>query len=338
MRKFLAITTAFAAAFILVSCSSANALTGKSWQLTAITEKVPAFQGVVPPADQARYTITFNTDLSFTALADCNNLGGTYTTSGSNMTITLGPSTLVACPEGSMGDLYAHALSRATSYTTANDQLTITLNDGGTLVFAAAPTASPAATSSAGPATTPKSSPTSKPTPKPSAPAASPTPTASPTAKATAQPSSAASAKPSAAATATPTAAPSKAPTPAPSAGTGLVGPLWQLTTITEKVPAFQGVVPEADQTKYTVTFGSDGTFQAQADCNQVSGTYTTTSAGGLTIELGQSTLIACPAGSLSDLYVLGLGNAASYAIANGQLTITLGDQGTLVYKQGSAS
>ena len=34
----------------------------------------------------------------------------------------------------------------------------------------------------------------------------------------------------------------------------------------------------------------------------------------------------------MSDLYILGLGNAASYAVANGTLTITLQDQGTLVY------
>jgi hypothetical protein len=42
---------------------------------------------------------------------------------------------------------------------------------------------------------------------------------------------------------------------------------------------------------------------------------------------------VACGEGSFADLYVLGLSNAASYAIANDQLTITLTDQGTLVFK-----
>lgn len=91
--------------------------------------------------------------------------------------------------------------------------------------------------------------------------------------------------------------------------------------------------MPEADQANYTIEFKSDGTYQAKADCNTLSGTYTTTSSGGLTIEPGPMTLMACPEGSMSDQYVAALGKAASYAIANDQLTITLTDEGTLVYK-----
>ena len=117
------------------------------------------------------------------------------------------------------------------------------------------------------------------------------------------------------------------------SSGSSLTGKTWQLTAITEKVPAFQGVVPEAQQANYTVEFKTDLSLGAKADCNQVSGTYTTTSSGGLTITLGASTMAACPEGSLSSQYILGLGNAASYAIASSQLTITLKDGGTLVYK-----
>ena len=117
------------------------------------------------------------------------------------------------------------------------------------------------------------------------------------------------------------------------SSGSGLTGKTWQLTALTEMTPAFQGVVPAADQDKYTIEFKSDGSFQAKADCNQVSGQYVTTSTGGMTITLGPSTLVACPEGSMGDQYVAGLGNAASYAIANANLTITLKDGGTLVYK-----
>jgi heat shock protein HslJ len=115
--------------------------------------------------------------------------------------------------------------------------------------------------------------------------------------------------------------------------GAALTGKTWQLTAITELVPAFQGVVPAADQPNYTIEFKSDGTFNAKADCNTTSGTYTTTSSGGLTIAPGPTTLVACPEGSLSPQYITALGNSASYAVANSQLTITLEDGGTLVYK-----
>ena len=117
------------------------------------------------------------------------------------------------------------------------------------------------------------------------------------------------------------------------SSSSSLTGKTWQLTAITERVPAFQGVVPEAQQANYTIEFKSDLSLSAKADCNMVSGTYVTTSAGGLTITLGAATTAACPPGSLSDQYILGLGNAASYAIASNLLTITLKDSGTLVFK-----
>jgi heat shock protein HslJ len=117
------------------------------------------------------------------------------------------------------------------------------------------------------------------------------------------------------------------------SGGSNLTGKTWQLTAITETTPAFQGIVPAADQANYTIEFKSDGTFSAKADCNTTSGTYTRTSSGGLTIVPGPTTLVACPEGSLSPQYLAALANAASYAVANSQLTITLKDGGTLVYK-----
>jgi hypothetical protein len=45
---------------------------------------------------------------------------------------------------------------------------------------------------------------------------------------------------------------------------------------------------------------------------------------------------VACPDGSYSDLYILGLGNAKSYVVASGRLTITLDDGGTLAYAKPS--
>ena len=112
-----------------------------------------------------------------------------------------------------------------------------------------------------------------------------------------------------------------------------LTGKTWQLTALTHRVANGLGVVPEADQANYTIEFKSDGNYQAKADCNQTSGTYTTTSDGGLTIEPGPTTLVACPEGSLSDEYIQGLTNASGYVIVDGQLTIKLKDGWTLVFK-----
>ena len=75
---------AFAATVLLAACGGGDAddLIGKNWQLVAITDKVPAFQGVVPPADQAKFTITFNENKTFNSTVDCNKLAGTYKTTG----------------------------------------------------------------------------------------------------------------------------------------------------------------------------------------------------------------------------------------------------------------
>ncbi|MFI5293334.1 MAG: META domain-containing protein, partial [Candidatus Limnocylindrales bacterium] len=112
-----------------------------------------------------------------------------------------------------------------------------------------------------------------------------------------------------------------------------LVGKTWLLTSITIQNPAFDGDVPADQQDRYTMTFAADGTFSAQADCNQVLGSWTATSSGGLTLSLGPSTTVECADGSLSDIYIIALGQATSYAIASSQLTITLERGGSLVYR-----
>jgi heat shock protein HslJ len=322
MRTFTSIALAIGMTAILAACGSSNssALTGKNWQLTSITEKVPAFQGVIPAADQSRYVITFNTDGTFNGTADCNQIAGTYTTSGSNgLTIIPGISTMAFCPEDSFAGLFVHGLGRAKTYEIASDQLTITLDDEGTMTFVVGVAAGPSEVASAAPSGAAASASVAA--------SATPKPTAKPTPKPTAKPTAAPSKAPGASAT--------PKPTPAPS--TGLTGKAWMLTAITEKTPAFQGVVPADQQANYTIEFLADGTFTAKADCNTLAGTYDTAdpkaATGDLAIVPGATTTAACAEDSLSDLYMLGLGNAASYAIASGQLTITLADEGTLVYK-----
>src|SRR5918994_808912 len=111
-------------------------LTGRTWQLQAITGQTPAFEGIVPLPEQSRYTIAFATDDTFTARADCNSLTGTYELErGDRITIAPGPSTLVACPDGSYGSLFAHALETVTTWAIAEDDLTLTTAEGGTGTF-----------------------------------------------------------------------------------------------------------------------------------------------------------------------------------------------------------
>jgi heat shock protein HslJ len=123
----------------------------------------------------------------------------------------------------------------------------------------------------------------------------------------------------------------SSSSSPSPS-GSSLTGTPWQLTAITEKVPAFQGVVPAESQPNYTITFATDGTYSGKADCNNMNGAYTTTSSGGITITPGAMTLMACPEGSMADQYLAGLAAATTYVVDGDQLTLTLKDEGTLEF------
>jgi heat shock protein HslJ len=137
MRLFLATLALTVSALLLAACqsSSGSGLTG-TWLWTGSTTSVPASQSVVP--DPENYTITFNSDGTFSAKVDCNQVAGDFTTSGSDLTITPGPSTLAACPDGSLDSLYLEGLGKAASYSIADETLTITLTDEGTMQFSAA--------------------------------------------------------------------------------------------------------------------------------------------------------------------------------------------------------
>jgi hypothetical protein len=122
-----------------------------------------------------------------------------------------------------------------------------------------------------------------------------------------------------------------------------LVGKVWMLTAITELTPAFQSVVPAAEQANYTIEFKADGMFAAKADCNQLAGTYEVhrgdsspgplePGGGSISILPGPSTLAACPPGSMGDLYIIGLGDLSSFTLERGQLILTLANGGKLVF------
>jgi len=85
MRLFIGILALVVSAMLAGACQSSggSGLTGKTWQWTGSTTKVPASQSVVP--DPENYTITFNTDGTFQAKVDCNQAAGDYTTVSSSM-------------------------------------------------------------------------------------------------------------------------------------------------------------------------------------------------------------------------------------------------------------
>ena len=138
MRLVIGILTLTIGGLVFVACSSSSgsALTGKTWQWTASTTTVPASQSAVP--DPENYTITFNTDGTFSGKAECNQVSGEDTTSGSDLTITLGPTTLMVCPEGSLDGLFLEGIGKAASYTILGSDLTTTDADARTMQFVAA--------------------------------------------------------------------------------------------------------------------------------------------------------------------------------------------------------
>jgi heat shock protein HslJ len=91
---------------------------------------------VTTAADPSRYLIQFNTDGTLDIKADCNNVGGMYTTDGNQLTISLGPSTLIACPPDSQADAFTQGLSKIGSYLFDGDNLVLEIKlDSGTMTF-----------------------------------------------------------------------------------------------------------------------------------------------------------------------------------------------------------
>jgi heat shock protein HslJ len=115
--------------------------------------------------------------------------------------------------------------------------------------------------------------------------------------------------------------------------GGDITGTTWQLISLETQQPQLSAIVPGGPSDNYTITFNDDGTFNAQADCNQVGGKYTIQGEGVLTIELGPATLAECGEASLGDEYTQALSQAGSFTIAENQMNITLLDDGVLTYQ-----
>ena len=112
-----------------------------------------------------------------------------------------------------------------------------------------------------------------------------------------------------------------------------IVGVPWQWTDLTGARPGGQQLLPEPG--KYTLTLNQDGTYQAKADCNTVSGTFTI-EGNKINLVPGPTTAAECGPNSLSQQYLTLLGNVETFSANAGRLTLTLKeDMGNMVFARG---
>ena len=90
-------------------------------------------------ADPSRYTIEFLATGSLQIRADCNRVLGSYTVTGSSISIQLGPSTLVGCPPDSQADAFLAGLISAATFAVSGGNLELGLALGGRMLLSTVP-------------------------------------------------------------------------------------------------------------------------------------------------------------------------------------------------------
>ena len=93
--------------------------------------------GRIAPSDPAKYTLSFGADSTASVHADCNQGGGRYTLI-EGQRIEFGPmtTTLMGCPEPSLGSEYLGQLAQAEAYDVSGDTMSLTLKlEAGTMRF-----------------------------------------------------------------------------------------------------------------------------------------------------------------------------------------------------------
>lgn len=127
----------------------------------------------------------------------------------------------------------------------------------------------------------------------------------------------------------TPTVAP--APTALPKSPAQLTNTLWQWVRFV--TPMEVKDVPNPG--KYAVVFKADGKVEITADCNKAAGTYKLQGSR-IQVQIGQSTLAACPPGSMADPFLASLGSATLHFLDGDALYIELfADSGVMKFANG---
>ena len=109
-----------------------------------------------------------------------------------------------------------------------------------------------------------------------------------------------------------------------------LVGRTWRLAEVRQPsgvVLAYEGEAP------FTLTFGADGQYNGQADCNRYGGSFEAAPGGTLRLSQGLSTLAACPDPSVSQDFFGVLNGAQRYDLAESRLTLSGPQGGSLVFE-----
>ncbi len=110
--------------------ASAPSLTGITWEWRQFVDERHEKNLFVDT-----HSITFDEDGRYTGRADCNSMGGAFTTDGDSISIQPGPTTLMACLPGSLAEEFlAHLFNASTfSFTDTGDLLLHLASGGGTM-------------------------------------------------------------------------------------------------------------------------------------------------------------------------------------------------------------
>jgi len=109
-----------------------------------------------------------------------------------------------------------------------------------------------------------------------------------------------------------------------------LLDTTWEWTELVVTDPASQSAI--ADPPNYTFFFSSDGFVDVEADCNFVQGKYDI-SGDSLTFKVDAPILAECGIESIYCPYLFRLVQAEKYAIEDGKLVLTFGDDaGRLIF------
>lgn len=105
-------------------------LAGPVWNLTEMI--YPGYQ--IGLTEMGRYTLLFDPGGGVAVRADCNISVGSYSQTGDELTLALGPTTLAACPPNSLADEFLRALSGSAFYTLEEGRLSLQLQDQGSML------------------------------------------------------------------------------------------------------------------------------------------------------------------------------------------------------------
>ncbi|MCL4267192.1 MAG: META domain-containing protein [Anaerolineae bacterium] len=112
-----------------------------------------------------------------------------------------------------------------------------------------------------------------------------------------------------------------------------ITGILWQWQEFQDS--AEENDITVDNPANYNIVFNEDGTYNGQADCNRIAGSYTLDGAS-LTIQPGISTMAMCPEGSLDAQFNTFLSNVRTFVMDEDDLVMNLfADAGNMVFSNG---